>query len=71
MESCQHDRVDPKVMCHRLNIDPKNKEVRHKRRSISRERESALKEEVDWLLKAGLVKESFYPMWLANPVSTC
>ena len=60
--------IDPKVMCHRLNIDPDKKGVRQKRRPVSGERAEALKEEVDRLLQAGLVKESFYPMWLANPV---
>ncbi|XP_074374821.1 uncharacterized protein LOC141715244 [Apium graveolens] len=60
--------IDPNVMCHRLNIDPDKKGVRQKRRPISGERAEALKEEVDRLLQAGLVRESFYPMWLANPV---
>lgn len=33
--------IDPKVMCHLLNIDPKKKGVRQKRWPISRERERA------------------------------
>ncbi|XP_074374966.1 uncharacterized protein LOC141716663 [Apium graveolens] len=60
--------VDPKVMCHHLNIDPDKRAIRQKRRAMSGERAWALKEEVDRLLKAGLIRESFYPMWLANPV---
>ncbi|XP_017239882.1 uncharacterized protein LOC108212672 [Daucus carota subsp. sativus] len=60
--------IDPAVMCHHLNIDPTKKGARQKRRPISGERAEALQEEVDRLLKAGLVKESFYPTWLANPV---
>jgi len=28
----------------------------------------ALNEEVDRLLKAGLIRETLYPDWLANPV---
>ena len=55
-------------MCHRLNINPNKKGIRQKRRPVSGERAEALKEEVDRLLNVGLVKESFYPMWLANPV---
>ncbi|XP_074342397.1 uncharacterized protein LOC141679939 [Apium graveolens] len=39
-----------------------------KSRLVSGERAIALKEEVDQLLKVGLIKESFYPEWLANPV---
>ncbi|XP_074323212.1 uncharacterized protein LOC141660151 [Apium graveolens] len=60
--------IDPNVMCHRLNLDPKKKGVRQKRRPISGERAEALREEVDRLMEAGLVREAFYPMWLANPV---
>ncbi|KAK1363262.1 hypothetical protein POM88_038823 [Heracleum sosnowskyi] len=61
--------IDPDVMCHHLNIDPlRKKGFRQKRRPISGERAIALKEEVDRLMQVGLVKESFYPNWLANPV---
>ena len=60
--------IDPDVMCHHLNIDPDKKGVRQKRRPVSGERATVLQEEVDRLLKAGLVKEEFYPTWLANPV---
>ncbi|XP_074374008.1 uncharacterized protein LOC141714387 [Apium graveolens] len=38
------------------------------RRPVIGERAIALKEEVDQLLEVGLIKESFYPEWLANPV---
>ena len=60
--------IDPNVMCHHLNIDPTRKGMRQKRRPVSGERAIALKEEVDRLLEVGLIKESFYPDWLANPV---
>ncbi|XP_074352696.1 uncharacterized protein LOC141691843 [Apium graveolens] len=60
--------IDPNVICHRLNLDPKKKGVRQKRWSISGERAEALREEVDRLMEAGLVREAFYPMWPANPV---
>ncbi|XP_074363199.1 uncharacterized protein LOC141703637 [Apium graveolens] len=60
--------IDPNVMCHRLNLDPKKKGVRQKKRPISGERAEALREEVDRLMEAGLVREAFYPVWLANPV---
>ena len=60
--------IDPEVMSHHLNIDPTKKGMRQKRRPVSGERAQALKEEVDRLLGAKLIKESFYPTWLANPV---
>ncbi|XP_074356686.1 uncharacterized protein LOC141696444 [Apium graveolens] len=60
--------IDPEVMCHHLNIDPEHKGVRQKRRFVSGESAVALAEEVDRLLDVGLIRESFYPDWLANPV---
>ncbi|XP_074336814.1 uncharacterized protein LOC141673987 [Apium graveolens] len=60
--------IDPGVMCHRLNIFPNYTGIRQKCHSVSEERAIALKEEVDRLLKVGLIKESFYPEWLANLV---
>lgn len=60
--------TDPKVMCHHLNINLKAKGLRKKRRPFSGEMAQALKEEVDRLLDVHLIKESFYPNWLANPV---
>ncbi|XP_074356720.1 uncharacterized protein LOC141696485 [Apium graveolens] len=60
--------IDLRVMCHRLNIFPNCTGIRQKRRPVSGEREIALKEEVDQLLEVGLIKESFYPEWLANSV---
>ncbi|KAK1374920.1 hypothetical protein POM88_031113 [Heracleum sosnowskyi] len=60
--------IDPEVMCRRLNLDPIKKGIRQKRRPVSGERVEALREEVDRLMEVGLIKESFYPTWLANPV---
>ncbi|XP_074327297.1 uncharacterized protein LOC141665218 [Apium graveolens] len=60
--------INPGVICHHLNIFPNYTGVRQKRRPVSGERAIALKEEVDQLLEVGLIKESLYPEWLANPV---
>ncbi|XP_063942768.1 uncharacterized protein LOC135150410 [Daucus carota subsp. sativus] len=56
--------LDVFAWCHAdmIGIDP------GKRRPVSGERAQALKEEVDRLLGAKLIKESFYLTWLANPV---
>ncbi|XP_074342037.1 uncharacterized protein LOC141679433 [Apium graveolens] len=62
------EEIDPGVMCHRLNIFPNCTGIRQKCRPVGGERAIALKEEVDWLLEVGLIEESFYPEWLANPV---
>ena len=60
--------IDPEIMCHHLNINLYRRGVRQKRRAVCGKRAETLKEEVDRLLKVGLVKESFYPKWLANPI---
>ncbi|XP_074351903.1 uncharacterized protein LOC141691055 [Apium graveolens] len=60
--------IDPEVICHHFNIDPNHKGVRQKQRAVSGERAITLAEEVDRLLDVGLIRESFYPDWLENPV---
>ncbi|XP_074336585.1 uncharacterized protein LOC141673742 [Apium graveolens] len=60
--------IDPEIMCHRLNIDPKHKGVRQKCRAVSGDRAIALAEEVERLVDVGLIRKSFYPEWLTNPV---
>ena len=60
--------VDPSVISHCLNVDPRRKQVKQKRRAMGTECYQALKEEVDKLLSNDFIKESFYPSWLANPV---
>jgi len=60
--------IDPQIACHRLNINPKEKPIRQKRRALNSERYSALKEEVEKLISNGSIKETKYPKWVANPV---
>ena len=60
--------IDPKIICHCLNLNSDKKPIRQKRRAINIERYQALKDEVDKLLACNFIKESFYPSWLANPV---
>ena len=60
--------VDPSVMCHHLNISPEARPVRQKRRALDPTRYAALKEEVDKLKANGFIRESFYPVWVSNPV---
>ena len=60
--------IDPDIMCHHLNIDPKKKPVRQKRWAMDSERYNVLKEEVDKLLKINFIREMHYPIWLAKPV---
>ncbi|KAG7622585.1 hypothetical protein ISN44_As04g033700 [Arabidopsis suecica] len=60
--------IAPEVTCHKLNTDPTFKPVRQKRRRLGSDRAKAVQDEVERLLKAGLIKEVQYPEWLANPV---
>ena len=49
-------------------MDPTFKPVRQKRRRLGSDRAKAVQNEVERLLKAGLIKEVQYSEWLANPV---
>ena len=60
--------IDPSVIVHRLNVDPDSPPVRQKKRVFAQERDKAVAEEVRKLLKAGFIREVYYPDWLANVV---
>ena len=44
--------IDPSLITHKLNMDPKRKTVKQKKRSFAPERQEAIKQEVDKLLEA-------------------
>ncbi|XP_074374458.1 uncharacterized protein LOC141714862 [Apium graveolens] len=56
------------IAMHNLDINPNRKPVKQKRRNFAPERQKAIDEEVERLLKAGIIKEIKYPEWLANVV---
>lgn len=60
--------IDPEIMSHRLNIDPIYKSKKQKRRPMNAERYSALKEDVDKLIKNEFIREVHYPDWISNSV---
>ena len=49
--------ISPDLITHKLNIDPNRKTVKQKKRNFAPERQEAIKEEVEKLLKAGFVEE--------------
>ena len=53
--------VDPEVLVHRLNMDPKYCSVRQKKHPFASDRQKAIQEEVDKLLKVGFLREVYYP----------
>jgi len=60
--------IFPKVIQHRLNVDPKKKPVRQRRRVFAPEQNQVITDEVNKLLSAGFIREVYYPNWLANIV---
>jgi hypothetical protein len=59
--------IDPSVIVHRLNVDPNYRPVKQ-RRTFAAERNQAVAEEVEKLLKVGFIREVDYPEWLSNVV---
>ncbi|KAL0322537.1 UNVERIFIED_CONTAM: Transposon Ty3-G Gag-Pol polyprotein [Sesamum angustifolium] len=60
--------IDPKIMVHRLNVNPKIRPVKQKKRAFGNERIKAIKEEVEKLLRIDYIRPVQYPEWLANVV---
>ena len=60
--------VDPELMCHRLNVDPRAPTRRQQERPLNPERAQAHKDEVNKLITAGFVREAKYSAWVSNPV---
>lgn len=60
--------VSPELIVHKLNIDPRVKPVQQKRRYFAPERNQSVVDEVRQLWRIDILKEVYYPTWLANPV---
>ena len=60
--------IDPSIIVHRLNVNPASSPIQQKKRVFAQERDKAIAKEVRKLLKAGFIREVYYPDWLANVV---
>ena len=60
--------LDPKFICHHLNVNPSVTPKRQPSRRPSNEHVEVVKSEVNKLKQTGAIKEVFYPQWLANTV---
>ncbi|XP_071914056.1 uncharacterized protein [Coffea arabica] len=60
--------VPTDLAVHHLNVDPRFKPVKQKKRSFAPERNEVIKKEVGKLLESKIILEVYYPTWLANPV---
>ncbi|XP_059446518.1 uncharacterized protein LOC132178074 [Corylus avellana] len=60
--------ISPKDILHQLNVDLSMKPVKQKRRKFATERNMAIAEEVEKLLRAQFIEEVHYSDWLTNVV---
>ncbi|XP_012846973.1 PREDICTED: uncharacterized protein LOC105966948 [Erythranthe guttata] len=60
--------IPPSKIVHRLDVDPKLKPVKQKKRPFGPERNKHIKAEVGKLLAAGQIRPVQYPEWLSNVV---
>ena len=60
--------LDPKFICHHLNVNPSISPKRQPPRCPSKKHVEAVNSEVTKLKQARAIKEVFYPQWLANTV---
>ena len=61
-------RIPPELAVHKLHVDSSVRPVKQKKRNFTHERNEVVKDKIGKLLEAKIVKEVFYPTWLANPV---
>ncbi|XP_057443797.1 uncharacterized protein LOC130735944 [Lotus japonicus] len=60
--------IDPKVISHKLSIQPGAKPVVQARRKMGEEKDKAVRVETQILLEGRFITEVQYPTWLANVV---
>ncbi|GAB2236188.1 hypothetical protein Drorol1_Dr00027927, partial [Drosera rotundifolia] len=60
--------IDRSVAEHTLSTNPAIQPIKQRRRALGVERGNVIKEEVKKLLIARVIREVYYPKWLANPV---
>ncbi|KAK9951373.1 hypothetical protein M0R45_006820 [Rubus argutus] len=61
-------RLDPKLVCHTLNVESEAKPVVQSRRNYHPNDEMQIKQEIEKLLASGFIKPIKHPTWLANIV---
>ncbi|KAL0404657.1 UNVERIFIED_CONTAM: hypothetical protein Sradi_2106500 [Sesamum radiatum] len=60
--------ISPEVISHHLNIDPRIKPVRQKKRHFDLEKDKIIQAQIDKLMAAGHMEEIQFPEWLSNVV---
>ena len=67
-DACDAPGINPAFICHHPNVNPSITPKKQPPRRPSREHVDAIKDEVVKLKHARVIKEVFYPEWLANTV---
>ena len=65
-DACDAPGIDPAFICHHLNVNPSITPKKQPPWHPSREHADAIRDEVMKLKRARVIKEVFYPKWLAN-----
>ena len=65
-DACDALGIDPAFICHHLNVNLSIALKKQLPQRPSREHADAIRDEVMKLKRAGVIKEVFYPDWLAN-----
>ncbi|KAI3786389.1 hypothetical protein L1987_40030 [Smallanthus sonchifolius] len=60
--------ISKDIITHKLGIDKSFRPIHQKRRKFAPERNVIIQEEVERLLKSGMIREVKFPRWLANVV---
>ena len=58
--------VDPEFIVHKLNVDPSFPPKKQKPKRATKEHVDVVKLEVQRLKEARVIREIFFPIWLAN-----
>ena len=61
-------RIASEVIEHKLGLPAGARPVRQKQRRYTPKKQAAIRDEINHLLKVGIVREVPFPEWLANPV---
>ena len=60
--------ISKSIITRKLGVDPSFRPIHQKRRKFAPERNHIIQEEVERLLKTGMIREVHFPRWLANVV---
>ncbi|XP_075494827.1 uncharacterized protein LOC142532404 [Primulina tabacum] len=60
--------ISPQVAEHKLNILPRSRPMKQKKRHFGPEKDKVIEEQVGELLRAGHIREVQFPTWLSNVV---